>query len=45
MNDPEISGESIGYRGLIQNQARSLKYAIQKKGVYEPYCLKKKDSI
>lgn len=44
MTDPEISGEPLGYRGIIQNQARSLKYALQKKGVYEPYCLKKKNS-
>lgn len=43
MSDPEISGESTGYRSIIQNQARALKYAIQKKGEYEPYCLKKKN--
>lgn len=42
MVDSDISGEKQGYRGLIQQQARNLKKAVQKKGDYEPYCLKEK---
>ena len=39
MSDKDVSGMNLGYRGLIREQAKSLKTAIQKKGVYIPFCL------
>lgn len=39
MSDKDISGFNVGYRSLIREQVKSLKVAIQKKGVYEPFCL------
>jgi len=45
MSESDISGEGVGYRGLIQRQAKRLKAAVQKKEGYDPYCLRKKHYI
>lgn len=38
MSDSSISGRNVGYWGMIQQQAKKLKRAVQGKGEYEPFC-------
>ncbi len=45
MTDSSFSGRSQNYRTIIQKQAKLLKQAVQQKGEYEPFCIKKNNCM